>query len=191
MSKELVHVPRITKMAKYLQAVNNNRELNVSHLRVLAVIREMNTTVQIIAGLTGMAPDKVRERVNDLHRWGLASVTELRARSKKIWGMHDDFRSENKVPTYPSVTQEASMELKRKKAGRKLEMDEVATILWGGDDNRSGAVSAALVEVSTSLKKTPIETRVAGDVAARRQAGVTDDKISWSLEDFVESDEEE
>ncbi len=200
MSKELQHVPRITKMAKYLQTVKNHRDvskLGVYHFAILTVLREMNTTVQIIAGLTGISNNKVRERLNDLHNAGLASVVEMRGRGKKIWGMHDDFRSFHKVPTFPSVTQEASIELKRQKAGRMLEMDEVATILWGSGETRTEAVSGGLVAVATTLRKTPILNQAVGDREARREAADEVARLGqeiqgdWSLEDFVESDEEE
>lgn len=188
MSKDLAHVPRITKMAKYLQTVNNNRDLTVYHLRIMAVIREMNTTVQIISGLTGIHENKVRERLNELQRWGLASITETRARDRKIWGLHDDFRSHHKVPTYPSLAQQGSLDLKRRKGGQKLDVDEMAAYLWGDTEMVSRGHSEALVDLATTLKKTPILSQQAGDVEARRQATVVtpEPMVSWDLDDFIE-----
>ncbi len=110
-----------------------------------------------------------------------------------IWGMHDEFRAEHKVPTYPSVHQDTALTTMRKTGGRELEMDEVAAILWGNPEASVRGRPAALVHVAGTLKKTPISSRAAGDIAARRElaepaaAGDT----SWDLGDFVDQDEEE
>lgn len=195
MTNQTVFVPKITKMAKYLQAVTAQKDsLKQTHHRVLHILREMNTTVQIISGLTGIKDDKVRAAVNELHTLGLASVVEVRkgngARGRKIWGMHDEFRAVRKVPTYPSVTQEASMSVAAKKAGRKLEMDEIAVALWGDTEIASRGHSATMVDIATGLKKTPIPSHQAGDVAARRQSAVVGDTKSWDLEDYAADEEE-
>lgn len=191
-------VPRITKMAKYLQALSANKDrLKATHHRILHILREMNTTVQIIAALTGIKETKVRSAVNDLHDWGLASIVEIRkggARARRIWGMHDEFRAVRKVPTFPSVTQEASMSVASKKAGRKLEMDEVAAALWGEAKTDYKGHSATLVDIATGLKKTPIPNRELGDREARREAAIeaygNEFNTSWALEDFAGDEEE-
>lgn len=194
MTNPTTFVPKTTKMAKYLQTVAMRREdLKATHHRVLHILREMNTTIQIIAALTGIKEAKVYSAVGDLQEWGLASVTETRktgARQKHIWGLHDDFRAVNKVPTYPSVTQEASMVVVSKKAGRKLEMDEVAVALWGNQEMAYRGHSATLVDIATGLKKTPIPSQQLGDAEARRQSAVSVTPEMWSLEDFAADEEE-
>lgn len=197
MSKELVHVPKITKMAKYLMALTANKDkLKGTHKSILAVLREMNTTVQIISGLTGISDDKVRSHINELEAMGLASVTETRKAGggppKKIWGMHDEFRSVHKVPTYPSQHQDVAMATARKKGGRSLEIDEVASILWGNPEAALRGRSGTLVEIAGTLKKTPILAREAGDAEARRNSAVAiPEDNKWDLADFVGDDEEE
>src|SRR4051812_17853878 len=109
MTNPIAFVPKITKMAKYLAALTANRQLTVYHLRLLGVLREMNTTASILSGLTGIENATVHKRLKELHAWDLISVVEQRKsgqRVKNLWGMHDDFRAVHKVPTYPSVNQE-------------------------------------------------------------------------------------
>lgn len=186
-------VPKITKMAKYLMALKtNNDKLTGSHHRILHILREMNTTVQIISGLTGIKDDKVRTFVNELHTWGLASIVEVRkgtGRQRNIWGMHDEFRAVHKVPTYPSVHQEAMLSVGVRKGARKLDMDETAAILWGDSSAARTGHSEALVEIATSLKKTPILSIQAGDAEARRICEETTDTQDWDINNFLGDDE--
>lgn len=196
MTNVLIHVPKITKMAKYLSALTANKDkLKTTHYRILGILREMNTTAQIISGLTGIKDDKVRVHLNELEQIGLASITEVRkgkGPGKKIWGMHDEFRAVRKVPTYPTVNQDAAMSVARVKGGRSLEMDEVAAILWGNPEASIRGRSGALVEIATTLKKAPILSREVGDAEARRAAIIpTEDNKAWDLSDFVDNDEEE
>jgi len=189
-------VPRTTKMAKYLQALGQNRhQLTGRHMSVLAVLREMNTTTAIIAGLTGIRSNKVHVLIQDLARMGLASGVEERktpvgGNMKKLWGMHDEFRAVHKVPTYPSAHQELALYQAGKKGGRSLDMDETAAILWGNPEATVRGRSETLVEIASTLKKTPIESRAAGDAAARRENTVEQSAPVWDINDYVGDEEE-
>lgn len=190
MSNQMAAVPKITKMAKYVQALTANREkLRPTHHRVLHILREMNTTVQIISGLTGLDVDKVRTAVNELAAMGLASVTETRkskSRPSKVWGVHDEFRSIH-TRTYPSAEQVAVVEEANRKGGRALEMDELATLLWANPETGGRGRSGALVEVALNLKAYPLSSQQAGEKAARREAAQAEVvPESWDPMDFVE-----
>lgn len=190
--KSLVHIPRITKTAKYLQAVTSNRELTVYHFRILSVLREMNTIVPIIAGLTGIQDSKVHTKLKELEAWQLIEVTEERAtgrRAKKFWGLHSDFRDNLRVRTYPSVPQEQGHRKKGVKGARIVEMETLATLIWDNPETSIGDRPEALVEIATTLRPCALENQKSGDADARREAVPQQEpKITWDINDFLEED---